>query len=122
MILLNTFLGFDNFDSWLCKRQKTKNLINRLTNSDIAIILHRNLDEVAAIHLAECKVKAVINCEQSIAGTFPNQGPRILHEAGIPLYDNVSKDFFERVEEGDLIEIAEDTLFLNHLPVCRSIV
>ncbi|HHT65816.1 MAG: putative cytokinetic ring protein SteA [Caldicoprobacterales bacterium] len=101
------------------KDKKTKNLINRLTNSDIAIILHRNLDEVAAIHLAECKVKAVINCEQSIAGTFPNQGPRILHEAGIPLYDNVSKDFFERVEEGDLIEIAEDTLFLNHLPVCQ---
>lgn len=102
------------------KDKRTKNLISRLTSSDIAVILHRDLDEVAAIHLAECKVKAVVNCEHSISGTFPNQGPRILYEAGIPLYDNISKDFFERVTEDDLIEISEDnTLFLNRKPFCH---
>jgi uncharacterized membrane-anchored protein len=100
------------------KDKRTKNLIGRLASSDIAVIYHRDLDEVAAIHLVESKVKAVINCELSISGKFPNQGPRILHEAGIPLYDNMGLDFFEQIKENDLIEIADDTLFINGKPFC----
>ena len=52
------------------KDKRTKNLVGRLTSSDIAVIYHRDLDEVAAVHLAESKVKAVINCERSISGKF----------------------------------------------------
>lgn len=102
------------------KDKITKNLINRLKSSDIAVIVHRDLDEVAAIHLAECKVKAVLNCEHSISGKFPNQGPRILYEAGIPLYDNLGLDFFERVQDHDLIEIFQDTLFIDGQPLCTA--
>lgn len=102
------------------KDKKTKNLISRLKSSDIAVIVHRDLDEVAAIHLAERKVKAVINCELSISGKFPNQGPRILNEAGIPLYDNLGLAFFEQVQEHDLIEIIEDTIFIEGKALCTA--
>ncbi|MGI6141682.1 MAG: putative cytokinetic ring protein SteA, partial [Caldicoprobacterales bacterium] len=101
------------------KDKRTKNLVGRLTSSDIAVIYHRDLDEVAAVHLAESKVKAVINCDRSISGKFPNQGPRILYEAGIPLYDDMGLDFFEQVKENDVIEIADDILLINGKPLCR---
>jgi uncharacterized membrane-anchored protein len=101
------------------KDMKTKKLIDRLSSSDIAVIYHQDLDEVAAIHLAEKKVKAVINCDRSISGRFPNQGPQILMNAGIPLYDNLGVGFFQRVKENDQIEIYNNTLYLNKYPICK---
>ncbi len=103
------------------KDKKTKNLISRLGPSDIAIIHHRDLDEVAAIHLVEQKVKAVINCDCSISGTFPNQGPKILVQAGVPLYDSLGTNFFQQVEENDLIEIYDNTVFVNQQAICNPI-
>ncbi|NLC43248.1 MAG: hypothetical protein GX783_03085 [Clostridiales bacterium] len=102
------------------KDKKTKNLINRLGPSDIAIIDHKDLDEVAAIHLVEHKIKAVINCNCSISGSYPNQGPKILAEAGVSLYDNVGIDFFMLVEENDLIEIHNNTIFVNQQAICSA--
>ena len=102
------------------KDSRTKNLINRLTSSDIAVILHRDLDEVAGILLAERKVKAVINCDCSISGTFPNQGPKVLMEAGIPLYDNLGYSFFQSIKENDQILIDDNMIFLNQQPLCQA--
>ncbi|MDD2503376.1 MAG: putative cytokinetic ring protein SteA [Clostridia bacterium] len=101
------------------KDRKTKNLINRLEPNDIAVIHHKDLDEVAAIHLVERKVRAVINCDCSISGTFPNQGPKILIEAGIPLYDNVGMDFFLKVKDNDLIVISDNVIYHNQKAICR---
>lgn len=100
------------------KDKKTKNLISRLGNNDIAVILHRDLDEVAAIHLVERKVKAVINCDESISGKFPNQGPKILNDAGIPIIDNVGHEIFEIIQDNDLIEISDNSLSLNEKNLC----
>ena len=47
----------------LKKDAKTKNLIKRLEAGDIAMINHKDLDEIAAMGLAEKKVKCVINAE-----------------------------------------------------------
>ncbi|MGI6571306.1 MAG: putative cytokinetic ring protein SteA [Caldicoprobacterales bacterium] len=102
------------------KDKKTKNLIYRLNPSDIAVIHHRDLDEVAALHLVECRVKAVLNCDSSISGRFPNQGPLILFEAGIPLYDNLGSHVFEQIRDSDLIEIYDGILYLNQEPLCRA--
>src|SRR5690554_4817873 len=100
------------------KDKKTKNLISRLGNNDIAVILHKDLDEVAAIHLAERRVKAVINCEESISGKFPNQGPKILSEAGIPLIDNAGREIFDMIQDNDLIEVSGNMLSLNEKTLC----
>jgi uncharacterized membrane-anchored protein len=35
------------------------------------------------------KVKAVINAVSSASGKYPNRGPKILINAGIPIIDNI---------------------------------
>lgn len=92
------------------KDTKTKNLTKRLKPGDIAIINHKDLDEVAAMSLAEKKVKCIINVNKTISGRYPNQGPSVLLDANIPIYEG-DEELFGLVEEGDIIEISgEDIL------------
>lgn len=84
---------------------KTKKLTKRLEPGDIAIIDHVDLDRVSAEALAACDVAAVINVARSISGRYPNLGPQILVEAGIPLIDDVGPDVFSKVREGDRVRV-----------------
>jgi uncharacterized membrane-anchored protein len=102
------------------KDKKTKNLISRLCSGDIAVIDHQDLDEVAAIHLVEKRIRAVINCSASISGRYPNQGPKILCDAGIPIIDNIGSPAFDMIKENDLLEIAHDALYCNGEKICRA--
>jgi uncharacterized membrane-anchored protein len=92
--------------------RRTKNLTKRLNPGDIAIIDHRDLDRVSADALIECQVAAVVNAAPSISGRYPNMGPRLLVEAGIPLVDDVGPDVFARVTEGQTVWLDRDTLYL----------
>lgn len=80
--------------------RRTKNLTKRLHPGDIAVIDHVDIDRVSADALVGCKVAAVVNAAPSISGRYPNLGPEILINAGIPLLDDVGKDVFARVKEG----------------------
>ena len=95
------------------KDSKTKNLIRRLKQNDIAVINHENIDELAANQLIEKRVRAVINCSEFINGYYPNKGPKLLSEAGITLINNIGKERFLQIKENDLIEIESDTLYIN---------
>lgn len=90
---------------------RTKNLVKRLKPGEIAIIDHADLDQVAADSLVKAKVKLVINASPSITGKYPNPGPSRLLEEGINILDNVGKELFNRVHEGDLLEIKENKIF-----------
>jgi uncharacterized membrane-anchored protein len=90
----------------------TKNLTKRLSAGDIAIIDHGDLDRVSADALIGCQVKAVVNVAPSITGRYPNMGPHLLVEAGIPLVDNVGPDVFARVSEGQTVWLDGDSLYL----------
>jgi uncharacterized membrane-anchored protein len=92
--------------------RRTKNLTKRLNSGDIAIIDHRDLDRVSADSLVDCQVAAVVNAAPSISGRYPNLGPRLLMEAGIPLVDGVGPDVFARVTEGQTVWLDGDTLYL----------
>jgi uncharacterized membrane-anchored protein len=94
----------------LKKDKRTKNLTKRLKTGDIALIAHTDLDEVAALSLVEKKVKCIINVEETISGKYPNQGPSILLDANIPIFETKQKDIFDIVNEGDIIEIIEDEI------------
>ena len=85
--------------------KKTKLLIDELQPGDIAIIHHRDLDEIAARSLIKSKVSAVINCDKSISGRYPNLGPKILIEKKIPIFDVMNGDLFSILQNGDIIEI-----------------
>ena len=67
--------------------RRTKNITQRLNPGEIAIIDHADLDRVSAEELIRRKVSAVVNASVSITGRYPNLGPQLLLEAGIPVID-----------------------------------
>ncbi|SDE60399.1 Uncharacterized membrane-anchored protein [Actinobaculum suis] len=87
--------------------RRTKNLVRRVQPGDIAIIDHVDLDRVAAETLVEAKPAAVLNAAKSISGRYPNLGPEILNEAGIPLIDDFGSAIMD-IREGTRITVEED--------------
>lgn len=79
---------------------RTKNLTKRLEPGDIAVINHEDIDQVSAYALVACKPAAVINAAASISGTYPNLGPKILLDAGVPLIDRAGEAVLTQVAEG----------------------
>jgi uncharacterized membrane-anchored protein len=90
---------------------RTKVLVRRLEPGDIAIIDHPDLDRVSADELIACRVAAVVNASRSVTGRYPNLGPELLFEAGIPLVDDVGKDLLSRVTEGAAVRLDRDILY-----------
>lgn len=80
--------------------RRTKNLTKRLAEGDIAVINHEDLDQVSAQALVACKPAAVVNVAASISGAYPNLGPQILIEAGVPLIDRAGEQLMTQVVEG----------------------
>lgn len=80
---------------------RTKELVKRLRPGDIALLNHADLDATAAQSLIECRVAGVVNAVPSISGRYPNRGPGLLLQAGIPLLDAVGEPFFTQAEAHD---------------------
>jgi len=94
------------------KDVKTKNLIKRLKPGEIALINHKDLDELAALSLVEKKVKCIINVSETISGKYPNQGPSILINSNIPIFE-ADEVLFDNIEEGQIVEIKENDIISN---------
>src|SRR5215472_3119028 len=90
---------------------KTKTLVKRLHPGEIAIIDHPDLDRVSADELISCRVAAVVNAAKSITGRYPNLGPRMLLDAGIPLVDDAGADVLSRVADGAEVRLDKDVLY-----------
>lgn len=97
----------------VCIDSRTKRLASRLKPGDIVIIDHQDLDEVAGKMLLENKVKAVINMASSISGKYPNLGPKILLDNGIPVFDEADKNILTKIKEGDVVKIRNNNLYCN---------
>jgi len=93
--------------------KRTKNLARRIRPSEIALIDHEDLDSTSAQMLIEARVAAVINAAKSISGRYPNSGPGMLLEAGIPILDHVGQEVFQAVKEGETVEIEGATIRRN---------
>ncbi len=102
--------------------QRTKILVKRLGQGDIAIIDHADLDRVSADELIACRVAAVVNAAKSITGRYPNLGPQLLLDAGIPLVDDVGRDVLTKVSEGDVVRLDSDLLYVNDHIVAKGTV
>ncbi|WP_169165751.1 putative cytokinetic ring protein SteA [Cellulomonas taurus] len=81
---------------------RTKALTKRLRPGDIAVIDHVDIDRVAADSLVAAAPAAVLNAARSTSGRYPNLGPGILVEAGIPLIDDLGSDIMTAREGRDL--------------------
>lgn len=87
--------------------KKTKNLAKRLRPGEIALIDHEDIDSTAAQMLVDAKAAAVINAAKSCSGRYPNLGPIVLLQAGIPLIDGVDRSVFKGLREGEAIELRD---------------
>ena len=77
------------------------------------MIDHEDLDRVAAEALVDAGVSAVLNAAASISGRYPNLGPLILGEAGIPLIDRVGPLLLDKVREGDVLRLDGDRIYVG---------
>lgn len=90
---------------------KTKEILPRLDKTRVPIIDHENLDRVTAETLVASGVGAVVNAAGSATGEYPNQGPLILARAGVYILDGVGRKVFERVSDGDALELRGDGVY-----------
>lgn len=97
----------------LMKDRRTKNLVKRLKPGDLALVDHPDLDVTAARALMECKPCAVVNAQRFITGRYPNRGPLLLVEAGIPLLDGVGEMAFRAAREGRRAALTQRGLILE---------
>ncbi|MEU7748491.1 putative cytokinetic ring protein SteA [Nonomuraea sp. NPDC049158] len=93
--------------------RRTKRLTKRLQPGEIAIIDHVDVDRVSGEALVACGVSAVVNVAAGISGRYPNLGPQIIIESGVPFVDNATQDLFERVKDGDVVRVHDGVVYLE---------
>ena len=87
---------------------RTKDLTVRLRPGDVAVIDHADLDRVAAEGLVAAGPAAVVNASASVSGRYPNMGPLLLVDAGIPLVDGIGAEIMDAVLDGRSLEVEGD--------------
>src|SRR6266487_717692 len=100
--------------------RRTKRLVGRLRPGEIAVIDHVDLDRVAADSLVAAGVAGVLNAKPSVSGRYPNLGPEVLIQAGIPLLDDLGEELFDRLREGGAVRVEGDTVLLDGEPVAQG--
>ena len=91
--------------------RRTKTMLRRIQPGEVAVIDHEDLDRVTAEGLVRAAPSAVVNAARSISGRYPNLGPLILVQAGIPLLDGVGRLIVDKVREGDVIRLEGDRVY-----------
>ncbi len=100
--------------------KRTKDLTKRLKPGEVAVIDHLDIDRIAAEGLVACEPSAVVNVAASISGRYPNLGPEILVEAGIPVLDAVGPEVFARLDDGDQVVLDGHRLLHDGAVVARG--
>jgi uncharacterized membrane-anchored protein len=100
--------------------RRTKNLTKRLRPGDVAVIDHRDIDKVSAEALVACRPAAVVNAAASISGRYPNLGPEILVDAGVPLVDEVGPDVLTALHEGEVVRLHDGCLYVGDEVVAKG--
>ena len=93
--------------------RRTPHLLARLKPGDIAVLDHLDLDRATATALVDAGVAAVVNAAPMISGRFPNLGPRVLVEAGIPVLDGIGADGLAAVPDGARIRLHEGEVYVG---------
>jgi uncharacterized membrane-anchored protein len=93
--------------------RRTKTLLVRLRPGEVAVIDHEDLDRISAEGLVAGGAAAVVNASPSITGRYPNLGPLVLVQSGVPLVDGVGKLIMEKVREGAHIWVDGDRVYAD---------
>jgi uncharacterized membrane-anchored protein len=85
--------------------RRTGDLLKRIGPGDIVVLDQLDLDRATADALVHAGVAGVVNASPSISGRFPNLGPELLVEAGIPLIDGVGVHALREIREGSRLRL-----------------
>ncbi len=100
--------------------RRTKRLVHRLGEDDVAIVDHSDLDRVTAEELLESGVQVVVNVSESLSGRFPNPGPLLLVRGGVTLIDVPGAPLFDEVTDGDQLTVRGASVFRNGTCLARG--
>jgi uncharacterized membrane-anchored protein len=100
--------------------RRTRSLLRRLQPGDIAVIDHVDIDHESAVALVEAGVGAVVDVAPCVSGRYPNLGPQVLIDAGVPIVDNVDPNIFNVLADGDVIRVEDGDVFREDQVVARG--
>jgi uncharacterized membrane-anchored protein len=100
--------------------RRTKRLVHRLGEGDIAIVDHADIDRVSAEELLETGVRVVVNVSESLTGRYPNRGPLLLVRGGVTLIDAPGALLFDEISEGEELTVRGANLFRNGTCIARG--
>ena len=100
--------------------KRTKRLVHRLDEGDVAVVDHTDLDRVTAEELLETGVRVVVNVSESLSGKFPNPGPLLLVRGGVTLIDAPGAALFDEVSEGEPLTVRGASVFRNGTCLARG--
>jgi uncharacterized membrane-anchored protein len=99
---------------------RSTRLAPRLQKGDIAVLDHVDLDGPTAQLLLSRGVAAVVNAAPSTSGRYPNLGPALLVQAGVPLLDDVGVSVLTSLRDGRRARVDGDTLLVDDVEVARG--
>ena len=99
---------------------RSARLAPRLQKGDIAVLDHVDLDGPTAQLLLSRGVAAVVNAAPSTSGRYPNLGPTLLVDAGVPLLDDVGVSVLTALRDGRHARVDGDVLFVDDVEVARG--
>ncbi|HWC84240.1 MAG TPA: putative cytokinetic ring protein SteA [Pseudonocardiaceae bacterium] len=91
--------------------RRTGDLLKRVEPGDVVVLNQLDLDRRTADELVTAGVAAVVNAVPSISGRFPNLGPEVLVNAGIPLIDDVGLDVLQTIKDGTRLRVHEGVVY-----------
>lgn len=89
--------------------RRTKALAPTLAPGAVVVLDHPDIDGLAAEAIAKSRPAAVVNVRPFITGRYPNRGPRVLLDAGIPMYES-GADLFELLRDGEKVTLDHGAL------------
>lgn len=100
--------------------RRTKDLAKRIRPGEIAVVDHSDLDRVAADSLIAAGISGIVNAAQSITGRYPNTGPLMLSQAGVPILDGVGPAIMDALADGQVVELNGERLLVDGQEVARG--
>jgi uncharacterized membrane-anchored protein len=100
--------------------RRTGDLLRRIGPGDVVVLDQLDLDRATAAALVGAGVAGVVNASPSISGRFPNLGPELLVDAGIPLIDGVGAHAMREIREGSKLRLHAGAVYCGENEVARG--
>ncbi|WP_173141556.1 putative cytokinetic ring protein SteA [Kibdelosporangium persicum] len=100
--------------------RRTGDLLRRIGRGDVVVLDQLDLDRATADALVAAEVAGVVNASVSISGRFPNLGPEVLVDAGIPLIDGVGVHALREIREGSKLRLHGGIVYCGTKEVARG--